>query len=297
MKKYAGVTLLEMMLVLAIAAALLAFGLNQFQQYSRDATVKQLQYNVDKIFVAMSQFYQANCRQAYSAAGTIAPYTASLDPRNTSQPSVAVLNQTQNLLTPFLLAPSWPPTPNGLIDATAAAGGNNGYIAQFNLVTVSPGSSTPPNYATPMGIYYTWEKNPSGDAIQSTPAFSTTVGTIYTWRAQVAVKLDVTLIPVIKTFMYRTGADCTSALNGTTVYSCADNQPGEYLVWERLPSLAASQTVTSWWLTMPVVKQFTQQYTNDDMYGAYYPTWGAPTSGGGPMPTGMNTSNTYLCGG
>lgn len=57
----AGVTLLEILLVLAISVAILLASIRQYQLFAFDKDVQQVQYNVNTLFQSLSGYYQANC--------------------------------------------------------------------------------------------------------------------------------------------------------------------------------------------------------------------------------------------
>jgi prepilin-type N-terminal cleavage/methylation domain-containing protein len=72
-----GVTLLEVMLVIAIAGSILAMGISQYQSMQRDSNVRQVQANVDTLFNAMAYWYKANCGRAAvggNTSGYLSPY-------------------------------------------------------------------------------------------------------------------------------------------------------------------------------------------------------------------------------
>ena len=60
MTQQKGVTLIEVMLVLAIASLLILLGIRQYQSYKGDINIKQFNYDIDKIFKAMKEFYSTN---------------------------------------------------------------------------------------------------------------------------------------------------------------------------------------------------------------------------------------------
>ena len=72
----------------------------------------------------------------------------------------------------------------------------------------------------------------------------------------------------ISALQHETGADCVSSVgNGGSVLPCNPTPtPGNYLVWERLPSLASPAMSSRNWLTMPGLKGFKLQYTHDQMF-------------------------------
>lgn len=274
----------ELMLVLAIAATAIFFGFNQIQMMKNDRDAQLVQYNVDVLFQALGQYYRANCRDPINTSGTPISHTGSLDPSDSNNPTATnpypILNNGTNLLLTngYLTVQQWPPSINSLVDndSVGAGGTSNGYIAQFNLVSPSP-------TRTSSATYFNWAT--SGATSITMPA---SVGNIYIWRAQVAMKLPAKLAAQAQLYRGQLGADCVSSLNGATVLPCSSNPaPGGYLVWERLPSRASPGMMSNLWLTMSRIRQFTQMYTNDDMYGASNPTWATNAT---------PPNNNYLCG-
>ena len=261
-----GVTLMEILLVIAIAAFLVIIGVRQYAIFSRDNAVKQLQYTVSLLFQGAKNYYQANCRcpfdipsNAYVCSGS----TGTLDPSYTpASPSPFPVVKTTNLLSTFI---QWPPPFNRLIDSTV---GQNGFIVQFNLQGTTPG-----NRIQPFATYFNWEGTmPTSLVFPSTVV----IGKIYHWSVEVGVKLNNSANSAVL------GADCSTSLDGSgNLYPCVPNHPGNYVAWERTPSFSPMQS-TAWWLIMPRIRQFNQLYTNDDMYGASNSSW---------------TGNNYLCGG
>jgi hypothetical protein len=268
LKKIVGVTLLEIMLVLAIAAAIMSLVLVQYDQAAKDNSVREVQISVETLFLGLGGYFKANCKNTQSSS-------RSLNPANSPATPFPVNSGSQSWLTTdgYLTSKQWPPIPNGLVDATV---GDHGFFAQFNQMTVSNRS---PSASYNAASYNNWV--PGG--AQTTPSLTNT-GQVYMWRAQVSVKLADSLLTNISTYKNRLAADCVSDLSsdGETVEPCSASKPGAYLVWERLPSYSTPQAQSSYWLTMPRIKQFNQLYTNDDMYGAYNTSW---------------TDNVYLCGG
>lgn len=261
--KQVGMTLLEIMLVLAIGATIIALGLQQYQRYKMDADVERVKANVEMLFQGLANYYKANCRNG------------NLNPTDSSNPlskdPYPIVTSSANLLTTnnFLPAGRWPPIPNGLVDATSGA---YGYIAQFSWISTS---------RQPSGQIHTdWATT------TTTVAMSVNTGEVRVLQAQVAVKLPTSLVANANAYRAMLGADCVSSASGTTVTPCPTGSlstTGSYLVWERMPSMASPDTASPYWLTMPRIKEFNSLYTNDEMYGASNSTFEA--------------TNYYLCGG
>ena len=61
-KQQTGVSLLELLLVLAIASSIALLGIRMYQRYQVDQDAERLLYTVNTLFLGMSRYYQANCR-------------------------------------------------------------------------------------------------------------------------------------------------------------------------------------------------------------------------------------------
>ena len=124
-KKYLGITLLELMLVLAIASLFIVMGYNQYASYKRDTDLRAILLNVDAISQAAARFYYANCgnQQMYT---TFLP--GRLSPLNSSPPSNPYpINVALDLVAPGYL--TLPIAPNPLVKNI---GPGHGYTVQFN---------------------------------------------------------------------------------------------------------------------------------------------------------------------
>lgn len=169
------------------------------------------------------------------------------------------LNITTDLITPGFLA-RWAPQSNIVIT-------NSTYQVQLQYQSV--GARMPSGM-----IYKNWTPTPI------TIVFPNSVGNIYVWTIHVAVKLATGLNPAV--YVARLNASC-SATSPTT--PCGPSvTPGNYIIWERLPSFANPAGNSNLWLSKPRVKSFVDLYYTDDMYQAYISSFG-----------GSNTNN-YLCG-
>lgn len=258
--KQIGVTLLESLLALAIASSVIVLSLKVYYSVKKNADIQKVSANVDMLFVALSQYYRANCgtinydstgadvQHYYAGTGTVtnpgALYTTST-PSSTavllsSLISTGYFNSTNLTYTPLIA----------------------GYVLQFN-----PSSQTTSTFNTrvctgtsPSSVTCT---NQINDAT-TTP--NTTDTSVLIWNAQVAVQLNV---PASQMTAYKKtlGADCISSVNGAIVTPCNQSPtPGNYLVWSRLASDPSPKTMDSLWTYMPYVKQFNLQYTHDQFY-------------------------------
>lgn len=229
-----GVTILEAMLSLAIAASIILFGMQMYQQYKIQADAFSLKYNVDQLLVAMAHFYQANCPPGgafwYSKTAPItSTYWVVL------QSSAGQAN-----LLPYLSS-SWQPS-NPLVSS---------YSMQFN-----PSQMTRSQYAC-----YNATNNPINVGCTTPTAVQSGQQTVLLWQMQVAVQLanpDYT-----KAISGMIGADCVSDNPGGCNNSAANPS---YLIWQRSPSTATTDIKSPLWLTTPRVNEFNLQYTHDVMY-------------------------------
>ncbi len=235
-RKTQGITLFEVMLVLAIGASILVLGARVYQMLKAQSDVTQLQYNVDQVFIAAARYYQGNCKpQRDPLTGDITPGTGGLAPSTGYEPPnpypVALGELTQggymNLPLPR----------NPIVDNRNSS---SGYIIQFNLVA-------PPGQKKMI--------------TETTPLTTVDLGKIIMWRIQVSVKIaKPSMVNFYKSVL---NADCVSQMVGTAVQPCSAAIPGgDYLVWERLPSFAAPDANPSYMSTNAGVKVFTQLYDN-----------------------------------
>lgn len=222
-----GVTLLEVLLVLLIGISMVIFSLRQYQAWQRDANIRLLVFNVNQTLAAMSNFYYANCspsRPDPSSASSAATLPAGRLSPTTTTP--VLIDMATDLVTPGYM----PTVKNNplVVDTTS-------YILQFN------------KYTAPRSI--------------ATNSGTTQIGTIVRWMPQVSVLIRD--VANVATYQKLLNADCTSSLNGTTVYPCRANQPGDYIVWEKPPSYFTQKlgSESNSWGSLPTVQQFNQMYT------------------------------------
>lgn len=261
--KQRGITLLEMMLVLAIGSVFFIVSMRLYTQYAQQTNQYKLLANVNQLFQAMEKYYQSNCRQRYDINGT-AVSDGKLDPAVTSANPVVLSIPTDLVNTGFLT--SWHPN-NLLVDNTPT---EQGYYVQFNRMT--PDQTMSVFACTGTGDPPTCTTNPQTTALDGTASSTGTPGTsnVVVWRLQVAVKLaepafsDAALQTAYQKQM---NAVCVSKSSGTTgpVTMCeATPTAGGYLVWERAATFI-SDTTSNLWISKPITKQFNMQYTNDSM--------------------------------
>lgn len=247
----AGVTLLEVMLVLVIGAAILFMSVQQYLTYRHDADAYQVQSNVDTVFQAMSAYYRMSCYGTTDDSYQMVPGT--LNPAASAPPTVPTspmpISISTDLIDNGFLSTPMPLNP---FVKTTGAGANafNGYVAQFNPVTPAQ------NRLTCMaGTNATSPVDPNCTSTQS-------VGQIITWKSQVAVQLNNPTPGEAKVYLNLLGGDCLSSLAGNIVTPCSSSgNTGTFVVWERLPSAMNAKFASDYWQTMPTVSQFTQMYT------------------------------------
>lgn len=255
-----GVTILEIILVLAISSSILLLSIRQYQSYKIDSDVNQVLYNVDQLFQAASYYYQANCRnQVNSTTGMVIPGSGLLDPSN--NPTNPTVVTAFNLLQNRFLREALPISPIVFFDPTSEL--MKSYVVQFNLVS------------------------PQAQRVINLSAGGTAnAGAIYVWKIQVAVRLR---NPATATqYLNLLRGNCLSNQTGSMVTPCPStpSAPGAtdtYVVFERLPSLSSTEGNSGLNATNVAVKQFNQQYTT---YPILY-----LTSGVTPL-----TPQNYLCG-
>jgi|GEM_PF-2384946 len=234
-----GVTLLEIMLVLVIAASFILLGLQTFRQFSLQGNINKASYNVNVLFKALRGYYLSNCiaNRTYDTGAEIK--SATLDPSSSSYISTASvgINIASQLVTPGYLT-NWQAAFSPVVAS---------YVVQLNRY----------NTATKT-VQFCY----SGTCVGQ-PTVET--NNVYLWTAQVAIQInDVARINQYKEML---GADCISRLSGSIVTPCSQSPvAANFLVFERLPSFVASEGNSPLWLSMPNVKQFKEQYTNDNDY-------------------------------
>ncbi len=256
-----GVTILEFVLVLAIMSSIVIIGIRQYQLYRNDVYLQQLQYNVNIYMQALSAYYNANCIQNLDYDTQTATTTGTLDPNSTPTP---------------------PPT-TGAYTITEAQLRAGGFL-------------TMPLFTIPFVSQYVLQFNPSSDPVGTSPAALSppfqngnpaypsgpgSVGKIYFWKPQVAAQIS--SVALASQYKNQVSAFCQSTLVGSIVTPCESSPAASsFLVWERTPSV--SSVTSSWyWPSVPLTKQFKQQFTNDTFYELNNPTWAA--------------THYYLCGG
>ena len=296
--KQKGMTLLEIMLVLAIASAVIILGFQQYESFRLGQNLNIARSNVDIMFQGGLNYYRANCH----SGGT-------LDPIQIANFGVPVTNGTSYILisyitTPNLLGISLPPIPSGIVDASDQdASGNNtyGYRVQINTMRSPPPALQASGTTRQTYSCYT--------DYTVTPAVTTCGGigpilklnSVVSQMTQVSVKLlnpNPTIATAYKNIL---GADCVSSLypgSTSVVAPCGvagTGAGGTFLVWQRWPTAGAFPSSSVMSLSDQRLKQFNQLYNNDDFYALQVndSTWNDPPSPGGG---GLGSRyQDYLC--
>jgi prepilin-type N-terminal cleavage/methylation domain-containing protein len=227
-----GVTLLEVLLVLTIAASFAVLGLRQYQNFRLDADILELRKNVDTLFLSAANYYWANCSAGHQLDIVHAPGTTK------------AINISTDLIQGGYLSSSFP-TSNALVNNTST---NGGYVVQFNKYTDVRYQSVCSN-------------PPSCSSTVQTP-----IGTIILWRIQVSVLMQNTTTQKLTNAKNYLSANCLSTSSGTTVVPCTSaTSTGTYVVFERMPSYPTSDwsSQSTFWPSNPLVQQFDQMYTTN----------------------------------
>jgi len=232
MQSIRGMTLPEVLLVLAIAGTIMVFGIRQYVSFKSDADVQQLQANIDQLFQAMTAFYIANC------GGTLTS-----GPPPTPQGGLLFIHAIKNINTSPI-----PPYPIDLQKNIVA----NGYMTTPLPFSALVDSSTP-------GLDYVLQFNVSNSTHPNG-------GVVLTWKMQVAVLLkDQKLNSAYRIYL---NAQCISNMNKPksgelpTVNVCTSTTPTDatYLVFERIATNASQKKVSDLSQSTPELMQFKQMY-------------------------------------
>lgn len=260
-----GITLLEIMLVLAIASFIIVLGLRQYTAMRTGAEANRILFNVDAIFASMANYYKAECG-GIRKNGEFKP--GKLHPDNSDYQENISISIQNDLIANGYLSENLVPIP---VVSTSGIG-TNGYVAQFNMddskkrkVCVDGDEATGPD--------------PSQGCDESK-----NIGTIVTGIIQVSVNMKDA--QTAKTYKNYLAADCISDVSGSIVLPCSESAgTGTYLVWERLPSFAAPRSQGSNPGGNVIVNQFRQEY---EIYPVTY-----LINSGGDTPDG---EQYFLCG-
>ena len=270
--KITGVTLLEVMLVLAIMVSFLLLGLKQYQQFQLEASFIDIKKNVDILFQAMGRYYQANCRVISDAAvatemgSSPTPFPGSLSPGGTlanyTRDSTSVTTIYIESELPPYLPKTWPTSVPG-VDTSE---GYKGYLLGFILTK-----------KTKNAYQCWWHTDVSSvERIVScspTPYNPIQPNQVATFLIIVAVKIaDDPTGDKTKVLLGATGANCASS----SPYFCDGSDTPNYLIWEQLPTKSGSRINSDLWISSQREASFNQQYTHDPMYEMANPNYADP---------------------
>lgn len=231
--KQLGVTLVEVMLVLAVGAMIWVISVQQYNMFKSDKDIRQIQYNVDMLAQAAADYYWANCNGTFNPGiNTITPGT--LNPNN----------------------PTPPGNPYPLIIASDLT--NKGYLpASLSLAANSIAS----NYAVQMDNKMYAKTQVSCDDAACSSSSPKTIGTIVSWTIQVSVKLRDT--SKAQTYKNLLQADCLSEISGGTVLPCtsAPANSKTYAVFLRSPAFPTPLSKSALNQNRAKLSVFNQQYT------------------------------------
>lgn len=254
-KNMIGVSLIEVILALVIATAIMMMGFKLYQTLNTDTAARRVVYNAEQIMQAAAYYYYRNCENMQNIPNS---NTATLDPSNypSNNPPNPYTLTIANLVSGGFLETA--PAGNPLVNSS---GPNRGYLVQFNMVSPPPVRY----FCTTQGC------DPIGYNV--------------IWRVQVSVLIN--NVNKATNYLGMTGADCLTSMNGNnnsvepclTAANYANNcqahaNPHDpqynancanaggvynnYLSWERLPSMVSPKGQSPLWLSNPMVKQFKQ---------------------------------------
>ncbi len=210
-----GLSLLETMLVLAIAALLVVLSIRQYQAWQADLAVEQVKANVNAIFNAMTYYYRAQCRGAYDPGATntfmVNGHTYNPYPQvnpGTLNPFYAN-EQTKNILNDLM---------------------SSGYLtAPFSLSAVSPVVDTSTYEAVFyfLGTLRRYESTANGNAVM--------IGDVYQPVMEVGVQLKATQPAVQQAYLRLLNATCLTS-QFPAICPTSGTGSGSYVVWVKSPS-------------------------------------------------------------
>ena len=268
-----GITLIEMMLVLAIMTSIILMAFSWFQTMQIQNNYITLKSNVDQLLASLRAYYQANCDVT----------TSKFYPTSSPIQPVLPIDLTTDMK--GFINTNWPKKTVVVASDTDTGEQDTSYLAQFNLYlpTGTGGTSTvPKKFAN-----FCFQFDPTKPAQCADPVVLAN-SKLFIWQIQVVVKMS----NPEQAFNYRAlaGADCVATedtYDSTTPVDCAANATNtditkaDYLVWQRAPAQIAPELQSSLAIMNPVVREFKLQYTHDPMYEMSNP----------------DTNQNYLCGG
>ncbi|HVX00824.1 MAG TPA: type II secretion system protein [Candidatus Babeliaceae bacterium] len=230
--RQSGITLVEILLVLAVTSVLIIVGVRSYITFRNDVDVQQVKSNIDVLFQAANELYRAQCIEYRNASGRVTK-PGILDPE---KGNIYPLRVPASYFQRYHYLPQWPLPSNPIVNEN---GSDNGYIIQFNLAQFDKTIVT------------------DNDTV---PPTTVSLGTIYILKPQVAVLIrDENKALVYKNML---GGDCLSTMQNNVVIPCSEvnGNEGNYVVIERLPSFA-SPVMSDQLSSMSGAAQFNQMYT------------------------------------
>jgi type II secretory pathway pseudopilin PulG len=177
-KRYEGITLIEMLLAFAIGAMILLFSMQQYGYLKNEASAEGLKSNLDSLFAAATNYYQANC----GLTGNLSPTTS----------TPVIVDYGTDFINNGYMS-SQIPKRNALVNSNAMGAG---YVVQFN------------RYVTPCTALVC--ANPEAACTLTTTA---TMGFIVIWKILIGVQLvDLNTVSAYKNIL---GANCLTTMKST----------------------------------------------------------------------------------
>lgn len=249
-----GVSLIEAILALVIAGAILIMGFRQYQVYTTDTAAQRVRYNAEEIIRAAALYYYANCERTPSYP------TATLDPVNSPSNPYTALKVSDLVASKYLLKA---PANNILVDSTATEGG---YLIQFNEKTPRPVRYYCTNKGcNPIGYNVIWTiqvsvlmKNPNTASRYFKMSGATCQTTSRGANQVVPCSLAAAFETSCKSYRDPTSPYYNPLIANNAGCPQSGGTYGNYLSWERLPSMSSPKGQSILWLSNPVVKQFKQ---------------------------------------
>lgn len=229
--KIQGLTLVEMLLVFALAAVFIFLAVQQYQSYRLDVNQAQIKANVDVLARAMSNYYYANCSQT-------------LDPA-TQLPQAKA----------FYVDADHPPPANNIQQVDLQNDLiNQGFLEQQELI------ASPLLAANPYILQMNLTQKERTICVDSGCTSVKKIGTINIWQIQIAVLPSNTQRRLYYKELW--AANCLSNLNGQTVEPCNSSaNTGAYIVFQRSPSYPVERGSSDYWPVNPTAELFKQMYT------------------------------------
>ncbi|MES2218926.1 MAG: hypothetical protein V4501_11010 [Pseudomonadota bacterium] len=320
--KQLGVTLLELLLVFAVASAVTLMGFKFYNNYQTQLLISEVGQQVGFLFDGLRLFYYANCMRGGLLGQT------------STTPIVVLSGGGNTILLPYLIQPVQ--TQNRLLKYTDS-NTYYGYIAQFNLHTtarIPPNTTYQGNGATMVGVSVNWSSEVSIEpanttilnTLQSSLGAECSSNYVNASKGVTDCATYTTGTPAVygpecaytwgpSTYPLPCGASCTSFYSAVTcnflivvigvgqlptggnylISAAVASTPGSYLEFEQLPSYGSGHnTVNS--TTLPMLKLFKYQYENSQYQGYQAATVGQNVYTGSGANNGTYQTNYYYCG-